>query len=298
VEYRQLGANGPSVSAITFGAWPIGGGLGSVDKATAIATVRHALGVGITAIDTAEFYRDSEAILGEALDGYPRDRLFLATKVSIEPFTRQRIREALDNSLRALRTDYVDLYQLHRYPTGVPLEEALTGLVDAIDAGKARYVGTSMFSAQQLAACAGFPIQSEQPRLNILYPDATVDSLPYCASHGIGILGHSTLGKGLLTGRYRPGHQFAPDDERSGFERFQGATFAAHVARADRLAEVAREKGASLLQLAIAWSLAQPGVTSAIVGAKRPEQIDEQLRGVELRLSAEDLRRIDEIARG
>src|SRR5713226_7458623 len=111
METRQLGANGPAISAITFGAWPIGGGLGTVEKRTAIATVRHALDIGINAIDTAEFYRDSESILGEALAGYPRDRVFLATKVSAEPFTRARIREALENSLRALRTEYVDLYQ-------------------------------------------------------------------------------------------------------------------------------------------------------------------------------------------
>src|SRR6516225_6307401 len=106
MELRQLGANGPWISAISFGAWPIGGGLGAVDRRVAIATVRHALDRGVTAIDTAEFYRDSETILGEALAGYSRERVFLATKVSVEPFTRARIREALENSLRALRTDY------------------------------------------------------------------------------------------------------------------------------------------------------------------------------------------------
>src|SRR5438270_7261392 len=156
MQQRQLGANGPSISAITFGGWPIGGGLGAVEKQTAIATVRHALDLGITAIDTAEFYRSSESILGEALASYPRDRVFLATKVSAEPFTRARIREALDNSLRALRLDYVDLYQLHRFPTNVPLEEALGGLVEARESGRARYVGTSGFTAEQLARCQGY----------------------------------------------------------------------------------------------------------------------------------------------
>src|SRR6516164_10494111 len=133
---RQLGQNGPWVSAITFGAWPIGGGLGTVERRAAIATVRHALEVGINTIDTAEYYRDSESILGEALAGYPREKVFLATKVSAEPFTRARIMEALDNSLRALRTDYVDLYQLHRYPSDVPLQESLDAIAEAVAAGK------------------------------------------------------------------------------------------------------------------------------------------------------------------
>src|SRR5215210_1702315 len=109
---RQLGADGPRIPVLMFGAWPIGGGLGAVDERTARAAIDRALDVGITAIDTAEYYRDSEAILGRALAGRPRDRLFLATKVSSGPYTRARVREALDNSLRALNTDYVDLYQL------------------------------------------------------------------------------------------------------------------------------------------------------------------------------------------
>jgi aryl-alcohol dehydrogenase-like predicted oxidoreductase len=293
-----LGTNGPQVPRIIFGAWPIGGGLGTVERRTAIATVRHALEVGIDAIDTAEYYRDSESILGEALAGHPREKVFLATKVSSEPFTRARIQEALENSLRALRTDYVDLYQLHRYPSGVPLKESLDALVEAVAAGKVRYIGTSAFSAAQLAECAGYSIQSEQPRLNLLYPEALVDPIPYCARHGIGVIVHSPLGKGLLTGRYRPSHQFASDDERSGFERFQGETFARHIAKADRVAEIAREKGVSLLQLAIAWTLAQPGVTAAIVGAKSPEQIDEQLGAPSVQLTADDLLRIEAIASG
>jgi aryl-alcohol dehydrogenase-like predicted oxidoreductase len=296
MEQRQLGRNGPLISALTFGAWPIGGGLGAVEKSTAIATVRRALDLGISAIDTAEYYRDSESILGEALAGYPREKVFLATKVSVEPFTRARIREALDNSLRALRTDYVDLYQLHRFPSGVPLREALDGLMEARAAGRARYIGTSAFSPEQLARCGGYPIQSEQPRLNILYPEAARDVIPYCADHGIGVIVHSPLGKGLLTGRYRPGHRFAPDDERSGFERFQGETFANHLAKADRLAQIAREKGISLVQLAVAWTLAQTGVTSSIVGAKSPEQVEEHVGAIGVHLTDEDLARIDQIA--
>ena len=297
MEQRLLGASGPEIPVIMFGAWPIGGGLGGVDEPTAIATIHRALDLGITAIDTAEYYRTSEAIVGRALTGRPRDRVFLATKVSAGSFTRARIREALENSLRALQTDYVDLYQLHNYPTGVSLEEALAGLAEARDSGKARYVGVSNFTVEQLAAARALgPVHSLQPRLSIFASSAARDLLPFCQTHGIGVVGHSTLAKGLLTGKYRAGWAFAGDDERSRGGRFQGETFARFLAAADELAELARAKGATLVQLAIAWVLSQPGVTSAIVGAKSPAQVEEHVGGVALRLTADELGRIAAVA--
>jgi len=300
VELRQLGHDGPHITRLTFGAWPIAGGLGAVDDAAAMQTIRCALDLGITAIDTAEGYRTSEAILGRALSGRPRDQVYLATKVSREPFTRARVREALENSLRALEMEYVDLYQLHRYPSSVPLAEAIGALAELQASGKARHVGVSNFTVEQLAAARRIhPIQSIQPRLNIFDAEAARDLLPYCARENVGAIVHSPLAKGLLTGKYRPGDRFPPDDERSGFPRFQGETFARYLAAAYRMSEIAREKGATLVQLAIAWTLAQPGVTSCIVGAKTPEQVDEQVGGVALRqrLGEDDLRRIAEIAR-
>ncbi len=179
MEYRQLGTDGPHLPVLMFGAWPIGGGMGAVDEATAIATIHRALDLGVTAIDTAEFYRGSEAIVGRALDGRPRDSVFLATKASAEPFTRARVREALENSLRALRTDYVDLYQLHRFPTGTPLEEAIAALAEARESGKARSVGVSNFTVDQLAAArALYPIQSLQPRFSIFDAGRPATSCP------------------------------------------------------------------------------------------------------------------------
>ena len=298
MEYRQLGRDGPHITRLTFGAWPIGGGMGAVDEATAIATVRRALDLGVTAIDTAEAYRGSEAILGRALRGRPRDGFFLATKVSRGPFTRERVREALEGSLRALQTGYVDLYQLHSYPRDVPLEEAIAALAEAQASGRARYVGVSNFTVEQLDAARRLhPVQSVQPRLSIFDPEHARDLLPYCARENVGVIVHSPLAKGLLTGKYRPGHVFPPDDERSGFPRFQGEAFARYLAAADGLAALARGKGATLVQLAIAWTLVQPGVTSCIVGAKSPAQVEEQIGGVELRqrLGEDDLRRIAEI---
>jgi len=297
VRYRQLGANGPSIPAITFGAWPIGGGMGAVDEATAVRTVQRAIDLGITAIDTAEAYRTSEALIGRAIRGRPREALFLATKVSREPFDRARVREALENSLRALGTDYVDLLQLHRYPADVPLVEAVEALLEARASGRARHVGVSNFTVDQLDAAAALgPIQSLQPRFNVFDREPADSLIPYCHAHGIGVIVHSPLAKGLLTGKYRPGHVFADDDERSRFPRFQGEAFARYVAAADRLAAIAAAKGGTLVQLAIAWTLAHPGVTSCIVGARSPDQVEEQLGALDLELTTDDVAAIDRIA--
>lgn len=297
MEYRRLGADGPRLPAITFGAWPIGGGMGRVDRATAVATIQAALDLGISAIDTAEYYRDSEALIGEALVGRDRRDVFLATKASAEPFTRERVAAALDNSLRALRTEYIDLYQLHRFPREVALDEALGALADAQAAGTIRYVGVSNFTVEQLdAARRIMPIQSLQPRFNIFDDEARHALLPYCAHHGVGVIVHSPLAKGLLTGKYRANHVFDPDDERSQFPRFQGETFQRHLAAADALAELAAERGVTLVQLAIAWTLAHDGVTSCIVGARAPEQVAAHVDAAVLRLTDEELARIDAIA--
>lgn len=297
MEQRRLGTNGPQIPAIMFGAWPIGGGMGAVDEALAIATIQHALDLGVAAIDTAEFYQVSETVIGRALAGHPREQVFIATKVSSRPYTRAHIREKLEDSLRALGTDYVDLYQLHSYPTETPLEEAMAGLADVKDSGKARFVGVSNFTVEQLAAAVKhYPVQSLQPRFNVFDAQAADDLLPYCLANGIGVIAHSALAKGLLTGKYRPDHVFADDDERSRFPRFQGETFVRFLAVADELAAMAQRKNATLVQLAIAWALAHAGVTSCIVGAKTPAQVDEQIGALDIRLSSEEVERIRRMA--
>lgn len=297
MQYRQLGAGGPTIPTLMFGAWPIGGGMGAVDEEQAIQTIRHALDLGVTAIDTAEGYRSSETIVGKAVSGR-RDEVFLATKVTRGPYNHTRLQEAIANSLRALQTDHVDLYQLHSYPQGVSLEEAMEALVEVKESGKARYVGVSNFTVDQLSAATRlYPVQSLQPRLNIFDSEPVRDLLPNCEREGIGVIVHSPLAKGLLTGKYRPGHVFPPDDERSRFPRFQGDLFAQYTALADELAEIARSRGGiSLVQLGIAWTLHQTGVTSCIVGAKSPEQVSEQVSAASLSLSVAELERIDAIA--
>ena len=298
IEHRSLGTGGPSVPVLGFGAWPIGGGLGRVEKAAAIATVRAAIDAGITLIDTAEGYRTSEAVIGEALRGGYRDRCFLASKASVD-FTPGGIRRALENSLRALRVDHVDLYQIHSWNPEVPVEQSMQEMSRLKEEGKIRFIGVSNFLPEHMErAAAACPFVSNQVRYSLLFREIESGTVDSCRQRGIGILVHSPLAKGLLTGRYTPISTFAPDDERSGFSDFKGAAFAGHLARAERLAAVAREKGISLVQLAIAWTLRLPTVSCTLVGAKSPAQIADHLGAAGVRFTTEELQKIDRALAG
>lgn len=293
IEHRPLGANGPSVPVLGFGAWPVGGGLGRVETDTAIATVRAAIDSGITLLDTAEGYRTSEELLGRALrDGY-RERCFLATKASRD-FTPAGIRRALENSLRALRVDHVDLYQIHAWDPSVPVERSMEEMARLKEEGKTRYIGVSNFLPEHMERARSVcPFVANQVRYSLLFRQIEDGTVDYCRRNGIGILVHSPLAKGLLTGRYTPRSVFAPDDERSGFEDFRGETFSRHLARADRLLEIARHKGISLVQLAIAWTLRLPVVACTLVGGKNPAQVSEHVGAAGVTLTETELARID-----
>lgn len=296
MKLRSLGANGPRVSAVGLGAWPIGGGMGVLDEQQSIATVRAAIDAGITLLDTAQAYRTSEATLGRALaDGY-RDRCFLATKVSGD-YTRAGVRAAMENSLQCLGVDHVDLYQVHSWPgEAVPIEETMEEMLRLQSEGKTRWLGVSNFSAAQMAQTLQVaPIVSSQPRYNLIDREIEAQDLPWCHANGIGNLAHSPLAKGLLTGKYRPGHVFPADDERSGFERFQGDALSRYCALTDRLTEVARDKGITMVQLAIAWCLRQPAVSSVLVGAKTEAQVAEHALAAQVTFAADELARIEAI---
>lgn len=296
MELRELGRGGPRVSAIGLGAWPFGGGMGAVEERAVIDTVHAAIDHGITFIDTAEAYRGSEALIGRALAGGRREKVFLATKVSGN-FTSQHIREAMENSLRALQTDHVDLYQIHWWEGRVPIEESMAAMEALRKEGKTRWIGVSNFDVPQMeAARAAAPFISLQPRYNLLDREIEAEIAPYCEREGIGILVHSPLAKGALTGRYAPGHVFPEDDERARFPRFQGETFARIAAAVERLRrEVAEPRGLSLVQLAVGWTLRLPAVSVCLVGAKSPEQVREHAGAQGWRLSDAELARIDAI---
>lgn len=298
MEQRQLGKHGPPVPVICFGAWPLGGGMGHVDDDAAIATVQRAIDLGITFIDTAEAYRTSEALVGRALQGR-RDRVFLATKVRGSDLSRRHIAEAIDNSLRALRTDHVDLYQVHWWDGRQPVEDAMRALDDLVRAGKVRYVGVSNFDVAQLQqAMAVRAIDSLQPRYSMLYRDAEPAILPFCREQGIGVIVHSPLAKGLLTGKYGPETHFPADDERSQMPDFQGEPYRRHLATAARLRTFAQDRGHTLVELAVAWTLANPAVTSCIVGAKSPDQLDEHVRAAGWRLTTVEMGEVEGLLAG
>ena len=269
--------------------------MGSIDERIAIATVHAALDLGITLIDTAQAYRSSEALVGRALAGGRRGRCFLATKASFD-YSPAGIISALDASLAALGTDWIDLYQIHSYKAEFSIVAAMETLVRLRDQGKIRFIGVSNYKTPQMRdALQHAPLVANQVRYNLFDRDVEREDLEFCKQNGIGVLVHSPLAKGLLTGRYNPGHRFADDDERARFPRFQGEAFSGYLAASGRAAEVARGRGLSLVQLAIAWCLTPPAVSCVLVGAKSPQQVNEHLAAAHVRLSGEELATLDRI---
>jgi aryl-alcohol dehydrogenase-like predicted oxidoreductase len=231
--------------------------------------------------------------VGKALrDGY-RDKCFLATKASVD-FSREGIMKAIEDSLRKLQVGYVDLYLVHRWNPEYPIRESMETMARIREQGKARFIGVSNFNASQMEnARQSAPFLANQVKYNIIDRQIEAEDIAYCAKRGIGIIVHSPLAKGLLTGKYRPGHEFPSEDERSDFPRFRGERFAGYLVAAERLRAVAEAKGISLVQLAVAWTLHRPEVSSVLVGAKSVDQLEEHLKAVEVSFSAEELERID-----
>jgi aryl-alcohol dehydrogenase-like predicted oxidoreductase len=245
--------------------------MGPIDAREAIATVHHALDHGVSLIDTAEAYRTSEEIIGRALAEWSgsRDDVFVATKVRSDDLSRDHIEEAVNRSLRVLRIDVIDLIQAHGWDPHHPIEETMDAFDRLVQKGKVRFIGVSNFDVPQMAAgWSRCQFQSLQPVYNLFDRHVEQSILPYCRSHGIGVLAHSPLAKGLLTGRYRPGHVFAADDERSQMPRFRGEQFDQLLACTEPLEKWATARGHSLLELAIAWVLVHPAVTVCLCGAR------------------------------
>jgi aryl-alcohol dehydrogenase-like predicted oxidoreductase len=294
MQTRTLGRKGPKVPVLGFGAWPIGGGLGKMDRSKAIETVRAAIDAGITLIDTAEGYRTSEQILGEALSGGWRERCFLATKASVD-FSPAGIRRAAEQSLRSLRTDRIDLYQIHGWNPVYPVESSMEEMRRLQEEGKVLHLGVSNFLPEHMERamkiCA---FASNQVCYSLLFRDIEGDgTIAFCERQGIGIVVHSPLAKGLLTRRYTATSTFPADDERAEFPDFKGERFAAHLTRAERIARIADARGITLVQLAIAWTLARLVVSCTLVGAKSPEQAREHVAAAGIVLSAGELAAIE-----
>ena len=291
---KRMGTDGPEVPVVCFGTWPLGGAYGGYEESQAISTMQAAMDAGLTFIDTAEGYMNAEAIIGKSIKGR-RDELFIATKISGDDHSTEHIHEALNNSLRLMGTDHVDLYQLHR-ATDRPIEETMGDLLRLRDDGKIRYIGISNFSAEQIEEAAGFGrIHSGQPRYNMLFREVEDDLLPAYERNGIGVMAHSVLAKGLLGGRYKPGDTFPLDDERSGWPAFKGESFERTYEVTLRPQAWAPDPERDIVQLAIAWPIAHPAVYTSIVGARKPEDLAVLAEAGSWKLSAQELEEIEAI---
>jgi aryl-alcohol dehydrogenase-like predicted oxidoreductase len=288
MKYRKLGASDLEVSEISLGSW-LTYGVG-VEADAARACLDRAFELGINFIDTANIYGRgaAETFLGEALAGRPRESYILATKLffpmtdSDRGLSAAQVEKQLDASLKRLRTDHVDLYQCHRYDDATPLEETMRALTRAVESGKTRYIGFSEWPADKIEAAIGMSgvagFVSSQPQYSLLWRDPEREVIPLSAANGISQIVWSPLAQGVLTGKYRPGAP-PPQGSRATSEEMGGwmdRLLARPVLEAvERLHPLAAEAGLSLAQFALAWVLREPNVASAIVGASRPGQLDE-----------------------
>jgi 1-deoxyxylulose-5-phosphate synthase len=313
MRYRQLGDSDLNVSEVSLGSWlTYGGGVG--DEA-ARACVDEAFAVGINFIDTANVYArgGAEDFLGDVLQSRPRDSYVLATKLYFpmddtgtnQGLSRAQVEKQIDDSLRRLRTDYVDLYQCHRYDRNTPLEETMAALTDVVNAGKARYIGFSEWSAAQIRAALDLSREqgyakfvSSQPQYSMLHRDPEREIFPLCKAEGISQIVWSPLAQGALTGKYKPG---APPPEGSRATSRQMGSMMSNWLEEDvletvqRLVPISERLGLTMAQLALAWVLREENVASAIVGASRPEQVRDNASASGIELDAATLAEIDSI---
>ena len=314
MQHRFLGNSGLKVSEISYGNWITHGG--QVEEDAARACVARALDLGITTFDTADVYAGTRAeeVLGRALAGQRREGLEIFTKVywptgpgpNDRGLSRKHILESIDGSLRRLGTDHVDLYQAHRYDHETPLEETMQAFADVVRAGKAHYIGVSEWTADQLraghalAAELGFQLVSNQPQYSMLWRVIEGEVVPTCDELGISQIVWSPIAQGVLTGKYLPG-EAPPPASRATDEAGGGAGFVSRWLRDDVLERVqqlrplAEQAGLTMAQLAVAWVLANPNVASAIVGASRPEQLDDNVGASGAVLDEDLLTAIDEV---
>lgn len=309
MRYRRLGFSDLEVSELALGSW-LTYGVG-VERDRALACVRRAFDVGINFIDTANVYGRgaAESFLGDALAGIDRHSYVLATKAFFPMSDQDRglsarqIHKQIDASLKRLRTDYVDLYQCHRYDPDTPLAETMTALTQVVEQGKARYVGFSEWAPEQIRGAAALPdvvrFTSSQPQYSMLWRKPEAEVFPLCKALHVGQIVWSPLAQGVLTGKYAPGKP-APSDSRAAspeMNAFFRPTLKSDrvLSTVQRLKPIAQHLGLTLSQLALAWVLRLPIVSSAIIGASRPEQVTENAGASGVTLAPDVLREIDTV---
>ena len=314
VAYRYLGNSGLKITELTYGNWITHGSQVENDQAT--ACVRAALDAGISSFDTADTYANTraETVLGEALKSERRESLEIFTKVfwttgpggpNDSGLSRKHIMESINGSLKRLQTDYVDLYQAHRYDIETPLEETMLAFADIVRQGKALYIGVSEWTADQIREGAryakelGFQLISSQPQYSMLWRVIEDEVIPTSKELGLGQIVWSPIAQGVLTGKYQPGQPppagSRATDTKSGASFIQRLMHDDLLERVQNLKPIAAELDLTMAQLAVAWVLQNDNVSAAIIGASRPEQITENVKASGVSIPAELMTRIDEV---
>lgn len=306
MQTRKLGLNGPDLTVVGFGAWAIGGpwlyGWGPVDDETSSIAIKRALDLGINWIDTAAVYGlgHSEEVVGRAIAGI-RDKVFLATKCGMVWDNNKNvkthlgpasIRKEIEDSLRRLKTDYVDLYQFHWPDPETPVEESWRVMADLKKEGKVRYIGVCNFDVPLLRRCMSVaPVQSLQPPYSLVKQEVGVEILPFCRENGIGVVAYSPMMSGLLTGKFDMA-RVSDDDWRRRDEKFQEPLLSKELELVERLRPIAAKYKKSVGNLAVAWVNMNPAVTSSIVGARTDRQVEENA-GSDFRIEQADMKEIE-----
>ncbi len=322
MEYRTIGDSDLRVSAIAFGAWAAGGWMwGGTERTGAVEAIRASYELGVTSIDTAPIYGqgESEEIVGEAIRDIPRDKVQILTKYGMRwdlkqgdfgfksqdndghPIDvykyggRDSIITECENSLRRLGTDYIDLYQMHWPDKTTPIDESMEAVLRLIEQGKVRQAGVSNYSLDQLKqAGTTLSIVSNQVPYSLLNRGIEDELVPYCRQHNTAILAYSPLERGLLTGKIKPGHEFAEGDHRSGYRFFKDENIRQTDALLAALKPMADDKGATLSQLVLRWTVQQPGITVALAGARNAEQATQNAHSMDVPLTDEDIKFINQ----
>ncbi len=307
METRQLGKDGPFLTEIGLGTWAIGGpwswGWGKQDDRESVAAIRRALELGVNWIDTAAVYGlgHAEEVVAQAIEGR-RHEVFLATKCGLVWDDRGRVRNNLEpesirreaeESLRRLKTDIIDLYQIHWPDPNASIRRAWETMVKLQKEGKVRYIGVSNFDVPQLKQCLKVaPVQSLQPPYSLVRREIEEEILPFCRENGIGVVVYSPMASGLLTGKYDP-NRLAPDDWRRKVDDFVKPKVTRFLKLVEKIRPIAARHGKTVGNWAVAWTLMNPAVTSAIVGARNVQQVEENIQAAGWRLTPEEMEEIN-----
>jgi aryl-alcohol dehydrogenase-like predicted oxidoreductase len=317
MEYRLIGETDLRLSVITFGAWAVGGWMwGGSERTDAVEAIRTAIELGVTSIDTAPIYGqgDSEEIVGEAIKGLQRDKIQILTKygmrwdlakgnlafksknnegreIDVYKYAgKDSIIKECENSLRRLNTEYIDLYQIHWPDVTTPIGETMEAVAQLIKDGKVLHAGVSNYNVEQMQeAEKTVKLVSNQVPYSMVKRDIQAEVIPYCIKHKKSILAYSPLERGLLTGKMKPGYKFGEGDHRSGLYFFKDENLKRTNEFLDQIRPLAEEKKASLGQLVLRWTVEQPGITIALVGARNAEQAGQNARAIEVALSTEEI---------